>query len=188
MFLFHYFHTPKGPFKNLSALSIEEGIKIQNELIDKKIGAHAFFTSQRNDGYVERRKELEKIALKIFIQKGGKPKSAYPHYFTVEECKWLESWYPEPNYIKINVDYLNTEEISFSYGDLFPTFSDGINDNKEYRKKVYTYNEIKEIIKKYGFPQDWNPYRKYAPEAYVEAHLWNEDILKILEKGIFKEK
>jgi hypothetical protein len=188
MFLYHYFDKSKGPFKNLSALSVEDGIKIQNEKKKKKMGAHAFFASQRNDGYIERRKELEKIALEIFIQKDGKPKSVYPHYFTVEECKWLETWYPEPNYIKINVEDLNTEEISFSYGDLFPTFSDRIDNIKKKKKKIYTYSEIKEVIKKYGFPQDWNPYRKYAPEAYVEAHLWNENITEILEKGIYKEK
>ena len=88
--LYHYFDKSKGPFRNLSALSIEEGVKIQNELT----GAHAFFASKRNDGYIERRKEIEKTALEIFLQKGGKPKSVYPHYFTVQECKWLESWYP----------------------------------------------------------------------------------------------
>ena len=184
VFLYHYFDKSKGPFKNLSALSIEEGVKIQNELT----GESAFFASKRNDGYIERRKELEKTALEIFLQKGGKPKSVYPHYFTVQECKWLETWYPEPNYIKICVDNLNTEELSFSYGDLFPTFSDRINDNKEYRKKIYTYNEIKEIIKKYGWPQEWNPEGKYAPEAYVEAHFWNKDITQILKNGIYKEK
>jgi hypothetical protein len=188
MFLYHYFDKSKGPFKNLSALSIMDGVILQNDLIEKKTETYAFFASQRKHGYIERRKELEKIALKMFIQKEGKPKSTFPHYFTVEECKWLESWYPEPNYIKIKVDYLNTDEISFSYGDLFPTFSDGIDDKKEYRKNIYTYNEIKEVIKNYGFPQDWNPYRKYAPEAYVEAHFWNEDITIILEKGIYKEK
>jgi len=185
IFLYHYFDKSKGPFKNLSSLSIEEGIRMQNKLIEEKIGAHAFFTSKKNDGYIERRKELEKIAINMFMEKDGTPKSFYPHYFTVQECKWLESWYPEPNYIKICVTELNTNEISFSYGDLFPAFSDSVDNNKEYSKKIYTFTEIKEVIKKFGFPQDWNPNRMYAPEAYIEAHLWNEDISKILKNGTY---
>lgn len=47
-------------------------------------------------------------------------------------------------------------DISFTYGDSHPTFSDRVNDGKEYRKKLYTYDEILEVIEKYGLPQDWN--------------------------------
>ena len=47
-------------------------------------------------------------------------------------------------------------------------------DGKEYRKKLYTYEEILEIIGKYGLPQDWNDDGKYGPERYIEAHVWSD--------------
>jgi hypothetical protein len=37
-----------------------------------------------------------------------------------------------------------------------PAFSPTINDGKEYRKKLYTYEKILKIIEKYGLSQDWN--------------------------------
>ena len=49
-----------------------------------------------------------------------------------------------------------------------PTFSDQCADGKEYRKKLYTYEEIPEIIGKYVLPQDWNNDGKYGPERYIE--------------------
>ncbi len=58
--------------------------------------------------------------------------------------------------------------------DSMPTFSDKITDGKEYRKKLYTYDEIVKIIEKYGLPQDWNDDGKYGPERYIEAHVWSD--------------
>ncbi|MBR6664582.1 MAG: hypothetical protein IKL22_02565 [Lachnospiraceae bacterium] len=47
-------------------------------------------------------------------------------------------------------------------------------DWKEYRRKLYTYKEILEIIKKYDLPQKWNDDGKFGPERYVEAHIWSD--------------
>lgn len=67
---------------------------------------------------------------------------------------------------------------SFTYGDSHPSFSPKVNDGKEYRKKLYTYDEILGIIEKYGYPQDWNNDGKYGPERYIEAHIWSDDVIK----------
>ena len=53
--------------------------------------------------------------------------------------------------------------------------SDKINDGKEYRKKLYTYDEIIKVIEKYGLPQNWNSEGEYGPERYVEVHVWSDD-------------
>jgi len=55
-----------------------------------------------------------------------------------------------------------------------PTFSPLVNDGKEYRKKVYTYPEILQIIKKYGLPQDWNADGSHGPERYIEVQVWSD--------------
>ncbi|MBN2351751.1 MAG: hypothetical protein JXD23_04205 [Spirochaetales bacterium] len=144
------------------AEAVHEQIKKENRL----------FAAQRDDEYVSRRKALEELAYTGFIKKGGKPKNRYPHYMVVEECPWLETWYPSPRAIKIPIVDLDMEEISFTYGDLFPTFSDEVNDEKEYRKKIYTWDEMKALIGKYGLPQIWNSDGKHGPERYIEAQVW----------------
>ena len=81
-------------------------------------------------------------------------------------------------YIKIPVEEFDLRTVSFTYGDSMPTFSDRVNDGKEYRKKVYMYDEILEIIKKYGMPQEWNDDGKYGPERYIEAHIWSDKVIQ----------
>ncbi len=48
-------------------------------------------------------------------------------------------------------------------------------EGKEYRKTVYTYDEILQIIDKYGLPQDWNDDGVHGPERYIEAHVWTDE-------------
>jgi hypothetical protein len=66
---------------------------------------------------------------------------------------------------------LNT--VSFTYGDSFPTFDPSHGDTSQYRQNVYTYDEIKAIIEKYGWPQDVPCHEEvpYWQPRYVEAQL-----------------
>lgn len=45
-------------------------------------------------------------------------------------------------------------------------------------KKLYTYDEILQIIEKYGLPQNWNDEGKYGPERYIEVHVWNDETIR----------
>ena len=51
-------------------------------------------------------------------------------------------------------------------------------DGKEYRKKVYTYGEILDIIDRYGLPQDWNDDGAHGPERYIEVQVWTDEPIK----------
>ena len=92
-------------------------------------------------------------------------------YNLTEDSLWLQSWFEDCDHIVIDTTDLDLSTVSFTYGDSHPTFSDRVNDGKEYRKKLYTYDEIVRVFKKYGLPQEWNPDGKYGPERYVEAHV-----------------
>lgn len=59
-----------------------------------------------------------------------------------------------------------------------PTFSPKVKDNKEYRHKLYTYQEILKVIDKYGLPQDWNDDGRFGPERYIEVHIWSDETIK----------
>lgn len=93
----------------------------------------------------------------------------------VEHSPWLSTWYESCGIVKIPVEEFDTATLSFTYGDSMPTFSKSVNDGKEYRQKLYTYDEILKIIEKYGLPQDWNDNGKYGPERYVEVHVWSDE-------------
>lgn len=95
----------------------------------------------------------------------------------VEHSPWLSTWYENSTFIKIPIEEFEKLTISFTYGDSMPTFSPRINDGKEYRKKLYTYDEILLIIEKYGLPQNWNNAGEHGPERYIEAHVWSDETI-----------
>ena len=171
MYLYHYFEKSKSPLLSLSAMTLDEAVEIQNKLISE----NKTFAAQRNERYLPRRHELEKLVRSLFIEKGGKPLKETPHYFVVGECSWLATWYEQADYIKIPIEEFDLKTVSFIYGDTFPTFSPNVNDGLEYRKTVYTYDEIIGIIEKYGLPQDKWDKPVFAQPCYVEAQIWSDE-------------
>lgn len=169
-YLYHYYEKDRGPFLNLSDLDIPQAQKI----LDRIKQENKVMAIHRYKGYLERRKELEQMAREIFISKGGKPVRKSPHYMVVGKCDWLQTWYNEGEYIRIHLSQFDLDTISFSYGDMFPTFSPRVTDNKEYRKQIYTFNEIIKIMEKYGLPQDWNQDGAFGPERYIEVQIWDD--------------
>jgi len=59
-------------------------------------------------------------------------------------------------------------------------------DDKEYRRKLYTYDEILKIIEKYELPQKWNNDGVYGPERYIEAHIWSDETINNYRKLIIR--
>ena len=100
----------------------------------------------------------------------------------VGQSPWSASWFENSAFVKISIEEFDKSTISFTYGDSHPTFSPKVKDGKEYRKKLYTYDEILGIIAKYGYPQDWNNDGKYGPERYIEAHVWSDEVIRELIK------
>lgn len=108
-------------------------------------------------------------------KKGGKLLRPAPHYLTVERSPFLASWYENCAILRIPAKEFDLATVSFTYGDSHPTFSDRVNDGREYRGTLYTYHEILRVIEKYGLPQWWNPDGALGPERYIEAHVWSDN-------------
>lgn len=172
MYLYHFFDKTAGSFRSLSDLSAEDA---QTVLENINITKPASMCAERDSGYLERRRKLENIIRSEFIGKGGTVLRSAPYYMVIEYSPWLSTWYENCGYIKIPVEEFDINTLSFTYGDSMPTFSPLINDGKEYRRKVYTYGEILEIIDKYGMPQDWNDDGRYDPERYIEVQVWSDE-------------
>lgn len=174
MHLYHYFDKTVGPFINLSDLPVDEAKAILNSI---KINKPNTQCAKRNENYVEYRHNCEKIIRTEFVKKGGIVKRKSPHYMVVEHSPWLSTWFENGSFVKIPIEEFDLNAVSFTYGDSMPTFSPNITDGKEYRKKLYVYDEIIKIIEKFGLPQDWNNDGKYGPERYVEAHIWYDETI-----------
>lgn len=180
MILYHYYDKRSGPFKSLTALPNEEALSILEKIKEERPDS---FASQRDLNYIVNRSNCEAIVREKAKEKGIIMDIDSPHYMVIEECPWLNSWYEDPAVISIHIKEFDTSKISFTYGDSMPTFSPRVNDGKEYRKTVYTYEEILTVIEKYGLPQKWNSDGAGGPERYIEAQVWtNNPIGKYLAK------
>lgn len=171
MFLYHYFDKRTGPFKSLTNVPEDEACKILEQIKKERPDS---MCAARDETYIQKRRNCENILKKEFQAKGGIIEIDSPYYMVVEHSPWLFSWYEQPDFLKIPVEEFDLRKVSFTYGDSMPTFSPLITDGKEYRKKVYTYDEILKIIEKYGLPQDWNNDGKFGPERYIEVHIWEK--------------
>lgn len=171
MYLYHYYDKKVGPFQNLSDLSVDEAKAILDKIREDK--PHTQY-AKRQLTYMEDRLHYEEILRQEFKKKGGKIERNVLHYMVVEHSPWLNTWFEDTAYIKIPMEEFDLKTLSFTYGDSHPTFSPRVKDGKEYRKKLYTYEEILTIIDKYGFPQEWNCDGKYGPERYIEVHIWSD--------------
>ncbi len=181
MYLYHYYDKRSGPFRSVTAIPVDQGNAILEQI---KRECPDSMCVQRDVDYIEKRRNCESILRRAFAAKGGVIEVESPYYMVVEHSPWLSSWYEQCEYIKIPIDELDVRKISFTYGDSMPTFSPKINDGKEYRKQVYTYEEILNVIEKYGLPQDWNDDGSHGPERYIEAHVWTNEVINMITGSI----
>lgn len=179
MYLYHYYDKKTGPFRNLSDLSSEEAEVVLAQIRKEKPQTQC---ALRQESYMKDRLFYEDILRTEFKKKNGRMERYVPHYMVVEHSPWLSTWYEDCGVVKIPIEEFDTETLSFTYGDSHPTFSSRIKDGKEYRQKLYTYQEILKVIDKFGLPQDWNDDGRFGPERYVEVHVWSD---KTINKYLF---
>jgi hypothetical protein len=165
-FLSHYYEASRGPFRNLSDLSLGEAEAILRRIRKEK----DTFAGRRSADYLAVRRDLENQVRQKFIAKGGAPQRSRPHYMILGSCPWLKSWYLDGLELKIPLSKFDPSMLSFTYGDTFPAMRR--EDGKPYRKQVYTLAELPALIAAYGLPQEWNSEGKLGPDRYIEAQLW----------------
>jgi hypothetical protein len=171
-FLTHYYETTIGPFINLSDLPLAEA----EAILDRLRRDPTMFAARRPVEYLPRRREIEDRLRVLFIDRGGQPRRARPHYMILGECPWLKSWYPHGGEIRLPLTAFHRQQISFTYGDSFPTFR--LDDGQPYRRRVYLLADLPTLIETYGLPQDRNPDGATGPDRYIEAQIWDDAPLR----------
>jgi len=186
MKFYRYFYNIKEPFAKITDIN-SSNVQEYLKFIDEKSLARKTY----NTNYINKRLETEKKIRNRFIEKGGKPILEHPHYLVLENCDYW--FFKEKNAfasLVIESAKFSKDIVSFTYGDSIPTFDNEFDDGKEYRKEVYTIDEIEGIINKYSLPQLWNYNSQYGPENYIEVQIWDDKVISDYNirktKDIFK--
>lgn len=186
IFRYFYLNRRKDLFSNISEFYNGDTACCLGELIKNQLAFRTY-----DNRYIQRRFAAESEMRAQFMQKGGAPVLAHPYYFTLGNC---DDWFYRKKHsfgsIAFDLGEFNKNTVSFTYGDSVPNFMPEYADGKEYRGKVYTYEEICGLIEKYGYPNDWNAYAEHGPENYIEVQVWNDGPIvqyryeSLLERGV----
>lgn len=177
--LYHYYDRSTGPFRSLGDLEPQEARAQQARFSQRP----EWFASRRSPDYVDVRFELEACLRARFVARGGKPERARPHYLTLGACDWLLEWYPDPAVVTLELCRVRDDQVSFTYGDLFPAFrweggSGTSGSGREIRPpnptrgRFFFQSELPDLLVRYGLPQRVNPAGELGPLRYIEAQLW----------------
>ena len=170
--LCHYYDSAQGPFRNLSSLPVNRAEDVLEAIRQRGTG----FASQRSSDYLTIRRELEARIRSLFINKGGRPERAHPHYMILGQCAWVKSWYVNGRELCVPLTKFRPECVSFTYGDTFPAMR--YEDGKPYRGQVFTLAELPELVRQFGLPQAWNADGSRGPDRYIEAQVWEDQALQ----------
>ncbi|MEW6469981.1 MAG: hypothetical protein AB1458_13720 [Bacteroidota bacterium] len=175
-YLTHYYLPDRKPFLSLSDLDEENlervlsGLKQKAERGETKRGFATW--------YVEERKKTELFLRSEFINKGGKPQRQYPIYFVLGKSDCQKNRDPAQAELRINLSDIPKDVISFTYPDSMATMI--LKNDPPYRQpyhgRLFTYAEILDVVRKYGFPRDEAARTsKFLYPNYIEVQLWSDE-------------
>lgn len=173
-FASHYYLPANGPFKSLSNLVGGDDPAFL-QLLTRHQREPGYRRRYGRD-YIERRRETEATLRKLFIARGGKPKSNYPIYLTLGDSTWFKGLNDDHVSLRVPLSQLDPETTSLTFPDSFMTVT---RSNKPYYNKIYFLNEIEQLVKAFGLPANDHlvPYEKYWAtdfELYIEIQVWDE--------------
>ena len=176
MILTHYHHQNDPPFQNLSALTEAEALAVIISLRDRAGAVYRRFNDPAN--YLQQRRATETWVKQEFIKKGGKPQSAYPHYFVVGRSTWIAAGYNgQSRQVQMPVTTFKAAQISFTYpdsmiSDWLRSQTEQIFYQPEYHGQVFGLPEISTIIAAFGVPdREWQTEAARKYDLFIEAQV-----------------
>jgi len=181
--LYHYFEKGQTPFRSLTALPFPDAVRV----LQKQQEKNENLVHPSMEWFLRwRYKTDEELRIK-FMEIGGRPIRETPIYCTLGANKGVSTWFENPISIRIPIDEFDLETVSFTYGDVLASFNPNLNTGEEYWGRVYRYDDILEVIDKYGYPEDpeYNGIKGINPKEkplgdylkYIEAHVWSDEVL-----------
>ena len=165
LYITHYYVQGTDPWKNIMLLSEEAAFQKAAKLasVHKGMTSSGRFADFQN--YYPLRKATDKLVREQFIRLGGKPRLEHPYSFVLGESDYLKTWFDEGDSLRIPLDEIPDELISFTLGDSCAKYSR--NDSLEVLTKrrlierLHTFDDSPERL-----------VRSIAPYGYVEAQMW----------------
>lgn len=175
-------HYNRGePFRSITSFPQDQW----QSIIEKLNSTNAWGLNRFADRqYLKQRVLAEAEVRKAFIAKGGKPRLEQPIYFFLGANKRFEEHKLNQGY-KISFDDLESEQVSFTYGDSMLAF---IKENRDqsgpqYRnplcEEVYRLEELGGVYASIHFSDE--------NQLAIEAQLWtmpSQEIIETLFDGI----
>jgi hypothetical protein len=134
--------------------------------------------------YMALRQLTEARLRALFIDAGGSPDRAAPHYFVLGESPWFEHLAERMDKLQLPLSDLPADKTSVTYPDSFAAMEFGhefgiTQQSKPYHGQVFLLADLPELVERYGIPSPaWrSEYREWTtwPEAtYIEVQLWSD--------------
>ncbi|MBF2004104.1 MAG: hypothetical protein IGS49_01155 [Chlorogloeopsis fritschii C42_A2020_084] len=178
-YITHYYEQGSDILKNICTHPDE---------VAEVILAHLKDTGKRtwlHPGYLEERRRVEAWLYEEFEEKGKKPYLKHPLYFVLGENDdfFQKNGFfsnANPAKLRLPLSLFTSNMISFTYPDSMPSLAISTLERGEaYRKpfhgKVFTLEEINDIVQAYGLPGDKWKYEEYwRYDRFIEVQIWDD--------------
>lgn len=168
LWLEHYCYGDLQPLKNIMRLPREEAFSMAEKLSDTHPETTAFYRFKDFENYYPRRLKTDALLHDMFCALGGKPKEKHPLSFVLGGSEYLFRWFGEGKLIRIPLEGLPEEQVSFTLGDSMSTLE------RHGTITMLTLSELQEKMKAHeqgmeGWLQEMQ--EKYT---YIEVQVWDD--------------
>lgn len=174
--LTHIYHPDKGPFRNLCDLPVEEA-----EAVLAEIRTSGLRPVRPN--YLQRRLAAEDWLLRAGRERIRRARLAHPIYFFLGD--FADGRDPSrPASIVLPLCLFPADTITFTYPDsmtshLFATRPDLAAERRDHHGRVFTLDEIRELVLRLGLPKpNWPRLPGARSDGYIEAQVWDAGPLR----------
>lgn len=169
LWLVSYRHAASEAGKSITELPPEEAQAMAEALYCRSAcKAHRRFEPERFPRYYRERLQAERLLYDSFRARGGMPKREHPLYFTLQASESLASGFGDPREIRLELDSLRDEDVSFTLGDSMALYYGGALEG------VLTKAELLQRLEAQQYDVTALLPGPAEPGAFVEAQLWTE--------------
>ncbi len=177
----HYYMRGRRPFLNLSDLDDPLLGEVVEELGSLRDTAHQRLYGRQ---YMTLRRLTESRMRALFIEAGGRPERAAPHYFVLGASAWFRGLYAEPEEVVVPLADLPTEVTSVTYPDSFASMAFGPRFGlphfpQPHHEQVFRLDGLEDLVATYGLPDDsaeddYTGFEQRPFEKFIEVQLWSD--------------
>lgn len=172
LYLTAYRHPGTEPFGSIMMLPEEEAFREAARLAAAHPDTTAFYRFADFANYYPLRKASEEALREAFLAAGGQPELAHPCSFVLMENDYLHRWFGQGDSIRIPLDALPPEQVSFTLGDSVSSFS------RDGRHQLLTVEGLRRMMEDHGGSlQDFMTHVENT-WRYIEAQVWSLNALQ----------